>query len=195
MTIKERLIEASDAYYNSNKKTMSDEEFDTLKDQYESETGEKLEIGSTPRKAKGLVNTAHEYGELVGSLDKINTMEEYKVWLRKNNPNMLPVAASLKFDGNALVTIYNPDGTLKQAITRGDRDRGVDLTHVFSKKVIKNPTGKELAIKNEVVMTYPNFDKLQKDHGLTYANPRSLVSGKLHDKMLPSIRSILLWFR
>jgi len=180
--MKNKLIQASDSYYNTDKKAMSDQEFDTLKDQYESLSGEKFQMGATPRDTKGLVDTAHEYGELVGSLDKINTMEEYVEWLAKKNPNWGAVAASLKFDGNALVTIYNPDGTLKQAVTRGDRDRVVDLTHVFSQRVIKNPTGKEIAIKNEVVMTYPNFDRLQSDHGLTYANPRSLVSGKLHDK-------------
>ena len=110
--LKNLLEKASDAYYNSDEKIMSDEEYDKLRDEYESKI-DLLPIGSPPKEGKGTVNVSHSYKNMVGSLSKTNTIEGFKEWLNKTvtngkgNKDKIPLLVSLKYDGNSVAIEYS----------------------------------------------------------------------------------------
>jgi DNA ligase (NAD+) len=193
MKIINDLIEkASDSYYNTGEEIMSDEEFDTLTREFK-RLGGVIKVGAEPPKGKGTVDVKHSFEELVGTLDKTNFIYEEDVnddtkksveeWLG-NVLTKLPkgykfsLGISFKFDGNSVVVEYSK-GKVKTALTRGRNGLGMDLTHVFKdhKIVDKDNVG----IKYEVIIPWDRYKQLMEDTGVSYANPRSLVSGKLGD--------------
>ena len=181
--MKDLLERASEAYYNSEDKIMSDEEYDRLRDQYESEVG-LLPIGALPKEGKGTVNVEHSFSHLVGTLSKTNNIEQFKDWLTKTvvnagcsiKENRLRVVASYKYDGNS-VCIEFKNGKCYKALTRGRDGKGLDLTHVFKDCTITDK--RHVGVKFEVIMTWKDFDKLNEDMNTEYKNPRSVVAGIL----------------
>ena len=180
----EALLEkASDLYYNSDEKLLSDTEFDKLKDLYESKYGD-FKVGSPVREGKGTVNVEHSFAHLVGTLSKTNNIEQFKDWLTKTvvnagyslNENRLRVVASYKYDGNS-VCIEFKNGKCYKALTRGRDGKGLDLTHVFKDCTIEDK--RHVGVKFEVIMTWEDFDKLNEDMNTEYKNPRSVVAGIL----------------
>jgi DNA ligase (NAD+) len=195
MKIIEELIEqASEAYYNTGSEIMSDEEFDTLTREFK-RLGGTVKVGANAPKGKGTVDVKHSFEELVGTLDKTNFIFESEVdddtkksvqeWLMKNiqilkkaGLKKLTLGISFKFDGNSVVIEYR-NGKLHIALTRGRDGKGMDLSHVFKDHTIVSKDN--IGIKYEVIISWDNYKKLMEDTGLSYANPRSLVSGKLGD--------------
>jgi len=177
--VKMMLEKAAKTYYNEEKKSMSDDIYDALRDRYESEVGP-LPIGAEPKEGKGTVNVKHSFGHLVGSLSKVNTIVELKEWFYRTTGNdfgPFDVGLSYKYDGNSVVIEYNK-GKVVTALTRGRNGKGKDLYHVFKDMTILDES--HVGIKYEVMTTYENFDLIQEEPGLsTYANPRSLVAGLL----------------
>ena len=180
----EDLLErASDSYYNSDEKVLSDTEFDKLKDLYESKYGD-FKVGAKPREGKGTVNVEHSFSHLVGTLSKTNNIEQFKDWLTKTvvnagysiKENRLRVVASYKYDGNS-VCIEFKNGKCYKALTRGRDGKGLDLTHVFKDCTIEDK--RHVGVKFEVIMTWEDFDKLNEDMNTEYKNPRSVVAGIL----------------
>ena len=180
----EALLEkASDMYYNSDEKLLSDTEFDSLKDAYETKYGD-FKVGSPVREGKGTVNVEHSFAHLVGTLSKTNNIEQFKDWLTKTvvnagyslKENRLRVVASYKYDGNS-VCIEFKDGKCHKALTRGRDGKGLDLTHVFKDCTIEDK--RHVGVKFEVIMTWKDFDKLNEDMNTEYKNPRSVVAGIL----------------
>jgi DNA ligase (NAD+) len=192
--LKSLLEEASRLYYNTDQKILTDAEFDDLRELYESYESDPLEVGSPPPEGKGTVNIEHSFGKLVGTLGKVNTIEELKEWLLsifEVNPNKvdydcedffeeptLNVILTQKFDGNSVVIEYK-DGKVVKALTRGRNGKGVDLTHAFINKTISSK--EHVGVKFEVILKYEDFDSLIELKGKSYANPRSMVSGLLGD--------------
>ena len=94
-----------DAYYNENKRIISDEEYDGLKDRLRtlakeftpkegSKTDQKLQIrltdaltrvGAPPPKDGKWKKVQHEVP--MGSLNKVNTIEELNAWVKKISGN------------------------------------------------------------------------------------------------------------
>lgn len=187
--LKEILTEASNAYYNTDTKIISDEEFDDLEREYQARFKEKF-IGAEPASGKGTINVAHNYSDLVGTLSKCKNIDDFMEWyedsVKKINCNYknkedgyLPeICVSLKYDGNSIVIEYK-DGEVEKVLTRGKNGKGLDLTHVFKDYHILEYIKEECGIKYEVIMTYRNFKQLMKDENISYANPRSIVAGKL----------------
>ena len=179
--MKDLLEKASDAYYNSDEKIMSDEEYDKLRDKYENEVG-LLPIGALPKEGKGTVNVSHNYENMVGSLSKTNTIEGFREWLEKTitngkgDRNKIQLLVSLKYDGNSVAIEYE-NGKCKLALTRGRDGKGLDLTHVFKDETI--PVKDNLCVKYEVVMCYDDFNQFLEDTGGDYKNPRSVTAGIL----------------
>jgi len=187
----EALLEkSSNAYYNSDSLILTDKEYDELYKLYTEKTGKTI-YGAKPE-GKGLVNVKHSYENLVGTLFKLFNLDELDEFIddmTKLTPNeSSKIALSLKFDGNSVTIEYNPDGTVNKALTRGRGGEGKDLTHVFKDRKINLPkwfkNSKELkeipfAVKYEAIITYENYDKLCKETGEDYANPRSTISGIL----------------
>jgi DNA ligase (NAD+) len=190
-SIKILLEDASDAYYNSEEEVMSDIEFDTLSKEY-IRLGGSLEVGAAPPKGKKTVEVEHSFSELVGTLDKTNyilqkdcidptkkSVEEWLKWVfSKLSGNPFSLGISFKFDGNSVVIEYK-NGKVVKALTRGRNGLGMDLTHVFKDHTIKSKA--HVGIKYEIIIPWDKYRELMDDTGLSYANPRSLVSGKLGD--------------
>jgi DNA ligase (NAD+) len=185
------LRRACDAYYNSDKLLMTDEEFDNACKTYEQMSGEKFNTKTAPKKkkvGKRQVNVTHTFENLTGTIDnKYPNLEDVKTWLKRCYKELdLPLSESLelmvskKYDGNSAEGEFK-DGKAVKFLTRGDDGEGADLTDIFSDVTICSK--EHVGIRYEVMMTYENFNKLNKvkdeigDN--TYANPRSTVAGIL----------------
>lgn len=186
------LEQASEAYYNTGEEIISDDEFDAISREFK-RLGGKLKVGANPPKGKGTVDVAHTFAELVGTLDKTNfiyikdvdedskkSVEEWINGIIKSlgKSRRFSVGISFKFDGNSVVIEYL-DGKVVKALTRGRNGLGMDLTHVFKDHTIKRKD--HVGIKYEIIIPWEQYRQLMKDTGVSYANPRSLVSGKLGD--------------
>ncbi|MDR0737874.1 MAG: NAD-dependent DNA ligase LigA, partial [Prevotellaceae bacterium] len=93
----------------------------------------------------------------------------------------------LKFDGTAISLIY-AHGVLTQAITRGDGERGDDVSanvrtiRTIPLRLRGNPPD-ELEIRGEIFMPFAAFDALNKqrfeEEEPLFANPRNAAAGTL----------------
>lgn len=182
--IKEQLESAADAYYNSDELIMSDEDFDKLKDKYESLTNKKFSVGSPPRKDKKVVNVSHNYEHMVGTLSKVNTIEEFEKWLNNIEYNITKLLITPKFDGNSICIEYK-DKQVSLALTRGRDGKGVDQTDTFSNRRV--PYKNEMAVRYEAIINKKVFSDVieekrkEKGKDKNYANERSLLAGILSD--------------
>jgi len=184
----------SDIYYNTGETSpLTDEEFDALMKYYLQ--FRKFEAGIEPRSNRKIVDVENIVPELVGTTDKTNTMDEITDWFNNRSKKLgigkdreVDVSVSLKYDGNSVVTFIDKDGYIKQALTRGKGGKGADVTPYFEDFHIDLPKEVQklflqddtlMAIKNEAIMYFKNFDKLNIESTTKFANPRSAVAGVL----------------
>lgn len=198
----EILTKASEAYYNTDKKIISDERFDELEREYQRRFGKKF-IGANPPINKGTINVEHDYETLVGTLSKNNTIEQFMEWYTKcinkiSHHDNTSLLVTLKYDGNSVVLTYDENGKVSKALTRGKNGKGLDLTKVF-KEYHELEYLKDCGIKYEVIMKFDNFERLMEEEGISYANPRSIVAGKLDCddaiKYVPYFELVPLWLK
>jgi DNA ligase (NAD+) len=183
--LNEQLAKAADAYYNTGVEIMSDHEYDALYDELsalEKDTGIILS-GSRTQKvgyevASELKKVRHPSKML--SLDKTKSPEELTAWLGSNKGLL-----SWKLDGLTLVLTYE-NGSLSQAVTRGDGEVGEDIT-ANARHIIGIPaqipfTGR-LVVRGESLMKYADFERVnaQADEGAKYKNPRNLCVGTVRN--------------
>lgn len=211
--LKDYLKEASYNYYNTENIIMGDTEYDILYTLFIYFGGKEF-TGAKPSKNKKIVSVKHNFNELVGTLSKQNfiyekdmdenskkqglsTVEQWLNNIFKKFPNeKFDIAIEFKFDGNSVCIEY-VDGKPKMALTRGENGEGMDLTDVFKDHRIKST--KDVGIKYEIIITWDDFKKLCKELNKDYANPRSLVAGKLGSndayKYYKYITLVPLWCR
>ena len=133
------------------------------------------------------VDIDHQYPELKGTLDKANIIynKDKLVALDKslekffekifeaNLGEKIKFIVTLKFDGVAIVaTVVN--GKIVLALSRGEDDKGADLTHLFRHIEFDIPANTS-GVKFECIMTKNNFKRYCEDKGKKYANLRSSV--------------------
>ncbi len=177
----ETLREAAYQYYQNDTEILSNYEYDALYDELarlEKELGTVLsgsptqQVGYEVRSA--LPKVAHEKPML--SLDKTKEPETLKEWLG-DKAGLL----SWKMDGLTVVLKYT-DGSLTQAVTRGNGEIGEEITanaRVFRNVPLTIPYTKPLTLRGEAVMSYDAFDRVNEEleAGEQYKNPRNLCSG------------------
>jgi DNA ligase (NAD+) len=153
---------------------ISDEEFDRLVDEYESQYGkiEQIGWGFDPSKIP-LSKKRHKYG-LVGSLSKVYEM---------TNVNLTNCIITDKLDGMSCVAYY-VNGMLESAVTRGNGTFGVDVTNKY--KFITGLTnipdeGFTGAIRGELVMSEASWSAFKEKHP-EYENSRNAVAGIINSK-------------
>lgn len=209
MTKKEmyiKLKEASEAYYNSDQLIMSDEEFDKLAKEYEELYGEKFDTRTSLKKNNKkikVIEVEHKYKNLLGTIDnKFANLEEFKKWITKiseeNDNKINGIFISLKYDGNSLSIEYDEKGNCKLALTRGENNKGADLTPLFKDRklnqevidYIETNLGvkyRELAVRYEAIIKYDKFDELNKikeeNNDNSYKNPRTTVTGLMSNSV------------
>lgn len=186
----EHLNEAINAYYNENREIMSNKEFDDAM-QYLSNL-EKMEkyhpsnspvgrVGAPLELSSGGREVIHEIR--ARSLDKTKDSEQIKSKLRYNGDDI--TVSMWKLDGCTLILTY-VNGDLVLAATRGDGERGQDVTAnaKYIKGVPQHIDMKEgkLIVRGECVISYADFEKINNnlpEDVEPYANPRNLASASV----------------
>lgn len=180
----EKLEEASRAYYQEDREVMSNLEYDALYDTLEAleaETGVRLSNSPTIKVGYevvgGLAKVPHDTPML--SLDKTKETTKLVSFLDTRDGLL-----SWKLDGLTIVLKYK-DGTLAQAVTRGNGVIGEDVTHtarVFANLPLRIPYVGAFSVRGEAVIGYTDFDRINEaisDPDEKYKNPRNLCSGSV----------------
>lgn len=174
------LNEASDAYYKYDNPIMSDKKYDDLYDeleQLEKETG--IILNNSP--------TQHVCGEVLPELKKV---EHTKPMLSANKTKSISeikkfvskklCVMSWKEDGLTIVLRYK-NGVFTQAITRGQGGLiGEDVTHTVkmcSDIPMEIPYCVDIQVRGECLISYKEFERINKNLSEPYKNPRNLASG------------------
>ncbi len=191
------LNRASEAYYAKDEEIMSNLEYDRLYDELtalEKETG--VVFADSPTVKVGyeavdeLPKERHETPML--SLAKTKSREELQDWLNGKKGLL-----SWKLDGLTIVLTYE-NGELKKAVTRGNGEVGEVVTgnaKVFRNLPLTIPYQGELVLRGEAVITYSDFEKLNReieDGQAKYKNPRNLCSGSVRqlDNQVTASRNV-----
>lgn len=202
-TIKARIIELSNViedhnynYYVKSSPTISDYEFDLLLKELEKLENEHPEFAleNSPTKRVGgditkkFKSVVHEYRML--SLSNTYSQEEIIDWEKrvfKLSDKAPTYVCELKYDGVAIGIRYE-NGELVQAVTRGDGNKGEDVTtNVRTIKTIplklRGDYPPKFEIRGEIFFPIANFIKLNEQKAELgedlYANPRNTASGTL----------------
>jgi DNA ligase (NAD+) len=137
---------------------------------------------------QGFEQVVHQYPML--SLSNTYSLEEVEEFYNRvakalNQPFQL--VCELKYDGTSISLIYK-DGVLHQAVTRGDGEKGDDVTNNVKtiRSIPLRLTGdypEEFEIRGEILMPWSVFEQLNtlreaQGEGL-FANPRNAASGTL----------------
>ena len=197
------------SYYVETSSKISDFEFDTLlKKLQELELGfPELSSVNSPTKrvgadiSKKFETVEHEYPML--SLSNTYSQEEIIEWenrIKKLVDGPIEYVCELKYDGVAIGIKYI-DGQLFRALTRGDGEKGEDVTaNVRTIQsiplILKNDYPKDFEIRGEIFMPHAQFKRLN-DERLEngeplFANPRNTAAGsiKLLDSKIVSERGL-----
>lgn len=118
------------------------------------------------------------------SLDKAYHTEAVMQWIercRKRGESNLTFTVEEKVDGVSLV-LYYEGGVLVRAVTRGNGFVGNDVTanaKTISSIPLRLPRPLDIAIRGEVFMDKRDFDTLNDEMDVPYANARNLAAGTL----------------
>ncbi len=203
----EHLNKAIDAYYNQSREIMSNAEFDDAMkylnnlQQIAGYAPSNSPIGKVgaPVSNADLQTVVHEFR--ARSLDKTKDIDEVIAKLKLDNTSKVDVAAMWKLDGCTLVLTY-VDGDLVLAATRGDGEKGLNVTR--NVKYIKgipqhiDMNKGKIVVRGECVISYADFEKINNslpDDVEPYANPRNLASASLTMKNPDDMKNRCLTFQ
>ena len=148
--------------------------------------------------ASGFEQVAHVYPMLsLGNTYSEAEVQDFYERVRKALNEEFELVCELKYDGTSISLTY-ADGTLVRAVTRGDGEKGDDVT--ANVKTIRSiplrlqgnyPASFE--IRGEILMPWSVFDELNREREeqeeQLFANPRNAASGTLklqNSKMMAS---------
>jgi DNA ligase (NAD+) len=200
-------------YYILNSPSITDYEFDKLMKKLEDLEAKHpdLALPYSPTKRVGgdltkSFNTVnHDYPML--SLSNSYSKEEIVEFIeriQKQTEGPVVFACELKYDGVAIGIKYR-DGVFHQAVTRGDGQKGDDVSANVKtiRTVPMSLQGKdypsEFEIRGEIILPKSKFESLNKamkEAGeATYANPRNTASGtiKLQDSAIVAQRGLMCY--
>ena len=195
--LRRQLHEHNYNYYVLSSSTISDFEFDALLrelQQLEEAHPEMFDPSSPTQRVgsditKGFVQVAHKYPmlSLGNTYSKAEVADFYDRVKRALNEDF-EICCELKFDGSSISLTYR-DGKLVQAVTRGDGEKGDDVTAnvktIRSVPLVLKGSGypAEFEIRGEVLMPWQVFDDLnavrERNGEPLFANPRNAASGTL----------------
>ena len=197
-------------YYVLNSPTISDYDFDMLLNelqQLEAEhpemhdpTSPTMRVGSDI--TKEFRQVAHKYPMLsLGNTYSKAEVAEFFDRVKRSLNEEFEICCELKFDGTSISLTYI-DGKLERAVTRGDGEKGDDVTvnvkTIRSVPLVLSGSGypAEFEIRGEVLMPWSVFDRLNEERARNeeplFANPRNAASGtlKLQDSSVVAKRSL-----
>ncbi|KAA6346309.1 DNA ligase [termite gut metagenome] len=201
-------------YYVLNEPVISDKEFDDkmyeLQEleqaypEYKDENSPTMRVGSDSN--KDFVQVAHKYP----MLSLANTYSEAEVRdfyerVRKSLNEDFEICCEMKYDGTSISLTYE-DGRLAYAVTRGDGEKGDDVTdNVKTIKTIPlvlqgENYPRRFEIRGEILMPWEVFEKLNEEREAReeplFANPRNAASGtlKLQNAAMVAKRNLTAYF-
>ncbi len=182
-------------YYVDNDPQVSDAKFDQLMDELKEleRTHPDLVTPESPtqrvgeKPVEGFVPVAHSRPML--SIDNCYNEDELREFGERTE-KLLPgqnieYVAELKIDGLGIALRYR-DGRYEQAVTRGDGQRGDDVT--ANVKTIKSlplfiRDTREVEVRGEIYLPFASFQKLnrerEEDGESLFANPRNAAAGSV----------------
>lgn len=175
------LLQYCDEYYNLDRPTISDTEYDKKFDELKSledKTGFWL-ANSPTRKVQGQVLdcfTKVKHSKPMLSAAKTKDINEIKRFIGDQ-----PFYCSYKLDGLTLVVRYE-NGEFVQAVTRGNGEIGEDVTaqaRMISNLPIHIDYKDKLELRGECVISWKNFHKINESLDDPYSHPRNLAAGSL----------------
>lgn len=171
--LQEKITEANLAYRKGTA-IISDTQYDALVDEYVELFGEDdfiTEIGFTDDSD----NRMEELPIIMGSMNKLKTIDEYQKWLKsKNIPANTLMVITPKYDGLSLCT----EEMTKEAWTRGNGIKGQKSPEHF-KMIEDSNIGHDVYCFGEVIMKRSTFELKYAEE---FANPRNMVSGLMNHK-------------
>ena len=208
--LRREIEEHNHRYYVLNQPLISDFEYDILLN--ELQTLEKKfpefinENSPTRRVGSDITREFEQYEHRYPMLSLGNTyseeeLREFDTRISKKTSESIEYVCELKFDG-ASISITYKNGSLLRAITRGDGNKGDDVT--LNVKTIKSIPLKisdkkipdEFVIRGEILMPRAVFNKLNEERIKAeiapFANPRNAAAGtlKLLDPKIVASRSL-----
>jgi len=204
------IEEHNHKYYVLSQPSISDYEYDILLHELESlenlfpqfitENSPTRRVGSDL--TKEFVQYAHSYPMLsLGNTYSEDELREFDTRIRKTISQPVEYVCELKFDGASISITYR-DGSLLRALTRGDGNKGDDVTmnvktiRTIPLKIKDKNAPAEFVIRGEIVMPRPVFNRLNEERLIAnlipFANPRNAAAGtlKLLDPRIVATRSL-----
>ncbi|MDE6348692.1 MAG: NAD-dependent DNA ligase LigA [Bacteroides sp.] len=203
MTIKEKIDQLRAElhrhnynYYMLNAPEISDKEFDDmmrkLQDlekahpEFLDENSPTMRVGSDLN--KNFMQVAHKYPMLsLGNTYSENEVTDFYERVRKALNEDFEICCELKYDGTSISLTYE-DGKLVRAVTRGDGEKGDDVTDNVKTirtipLVLHGSYPKLFEIRGEILMPWTVFEELNREKEIReeplFANPRNAASGTL----------------
>lgn len=122
------------------------------------------------------------------SLEQVE-IGDIETWVRDNDLKSEDAVLTDKMDGTSLQLIYDKNGDLQIAYSRGDGLQGADVTrHVRKMKNLKQKIAKgPLAVRAEVELSNTAFEEIRKlvlsGSGKVYKNPRNMTAGMMNKEV------------
>ncbi len=204
VTLVALIEDARRAYYENDRPTIDDLEYDTL---FNELIALEAEFPILQTQDSPTMSVGGNAGELFApvqhlqqmySLDNVFDSDELDAWFARTEKSLgkLPsLLCELKIDGLAIDAVYEK-GKLKSVATRGDGRVGEDVTYNAAfipaiPQILKVPVGAKvpelIEVRGEVFFTNASFDQLnleQGEQGLSlFANPRNAAAGSLRQRI------------
>lgn len=184
-------------YYVLNTPEISDKEFDDkmreLQDleqahpEYKDDNSPTMRVGSDLN--KNFTQVAHKYPMLsLGNTYSETEVADFYERVKKALNDDFEICCEMKYDGTSISLTYE-DGKLIRAVTRGDGEKGDDVTD--NVKTIRsiplvlhgNNYPQSFEIRGEILMPWDVFEELNREREAReeplFANPRNAASGTL----------------
>ncbi|WP_415271508.1 NAD-dependent DNA ligase LigA [Candidatus Pelagibacter sp. Uisw_121] len=191
-----KIHKLNKAYYEDSVPVISDQEYDSLKQQIidlenkykflKSKLSPSISVGFKP--SKNFKKIKHKVpmlslGNAFNEEDLRNFEKKIINFLSLKDTNSIEYSAEPKIDGISASLIY-VNGKLIKGLSRGDGNEGEDITQNLKTikdiplEITKNNFPEEIDIRGEVFIENDDFKKIN----AKFANPRNAASGSLRQK-------------
>lgn len=197
LALREELHKHNYNYYVLNTSVISDKEFDDkmrmlqdlekLHPEMEDPNSPTMRVGSDL--SKDFKQVYHQYPmlSLGNTYSKTEVTDFYNRVQELLGGEEFEICCELKFDGTSISLVYE-DGKLIQAVTRGDGEKGDDVTDNVKTirtipLVLHGDYPQHFEIRGEILMPWMVFEELNREREAReeplFANPRNAASGTL----------------
>ena len=194
--LREELHRHNYNYYVLNAPEITDQEFDKLMrelqdleekhPEHRDENSPSMRVGSDIN--KNFMQVVHKYPMLsLGNTYSENEVTDFYERVKKALNEDFEICCELKYDGTSISLTYE-DGKLVRAVTRGDGEKGDDVTDNVKTirtipLVLHGNYPKSFEIRGEILMPWVVFEELNREKEAReeplFANPRNAASGTL----------------